>query len=204
MVRAFDETIGWSEAQVFHCVQLPFWSHLEKMLEMHRNLKPDNTKGIPGKMLAISDKDKIIDPCLPGPQYELKPVSQENVKLIVEQWKWRAPHSEDAVRKCITTMISAGLFYKGKGNEELISSVLQSPLGEFNILHTPEEHRRRGFGITVMEWATKQVATNVGVPVLAEVEIWNEPSKKLLEKAGFTELYKTKWYYFDPPNATLS
>lgn len=204
MIRTFDNFIDW-ESQVFQCVQAPFWSHLQAMCTAHKNQKPEHSLGIPGIMLAILDMDKAKSLSLQNinsnDNLYTRQIEEKDVLEIVNQWKWRADHSGEVLRKCIKTLVSCGLFVGGVGlKEELVSSVVQSPLGVANILYTPENHRRKGYGKIVMECIAQEMVVKMGIPPMAEVEIWNDASRKLLEKVGFVEVFKTKWFYYEPPS----
>lgn len=196
MIQAFDNFIGWSEPQCFQCIPPSFWAPLQNLCTAHGNTRPENQlSGIPGIMYAMSDLEQAKDMQVPTGKFSLRSLEDKDVEEVAKQWKWRVNHSEEIIRLCIKTLTSCALFV----GEDLASSVVQSPLGLFNVLYTSEKHRRQGYGKIVMECISKEAAVKQGIQPMAEVEVWNDASKSLLEKIGYVEVFKTKWFYYDPP-----
>ncbi|CAL8117094.1 unnamed protein product [Orchesella dallaii] len=212
-IQTFDNFIGWDRDQAFQCIQPSFWEPLQKLCQLHKNLNNDNSLGIPGIMLAMDNEQarQLNVPSTSTSEDEeivYRSLNQDDVQTVVSSWKWAAPHSEAQIRETIQTLPSFGLFVKtadadgengGETVEHMATCVMVSPLGAFNILHTFDNYRRRGFGGMLMKRGAKEVATQLDIPCLAEVEVWNDASKTLLEKVGYREIFQTRWYFYEPP-----
>lgn len=211
MIATFDSFIGWEEPQLFHCVQPPFWKALEEMCTRHGNTHANKNKGIPGIMLAILDPEKTKEMEVPAeidgfPKICFGELSESDVPTVISTWKWAASHSERQMKECVKTLTSCGVFVGEGGGEdswELASHAVLSPIGSLNMLYTPDKFKRRGLAKLAMTWLSKEVVTKLGIHPMAEVEVWNDPSKTLMEKVGYKEVFKTRWFYFQPKDILI-
>lgn len=101
--------------------------------------------------------------------------------------------------RTIQNSASCGVYVKRTPDEKasLASFALLSPVGLLNILYTEVEYRRRGFGVQVLRSLGSRVV-EMGFTPRAEFEIWNDASRLVQSKAGFTFVDKVNWVVFKP------
>lgn len=196
MIKTFDSFICWNSPQAFQSVPEPFWEILQKLCVEHKNAQPEGNNGMPGVLLTMLDINKAKElEVTVEPGIRVRKLEQRDVPEVVGNWKWAQDNSETAIRESIGTMINCAAF---NDQGEMVSSILQSPLGCFNVLYTPNKFRRKGFGQLVVKYVTKQAAVEMDANPLGEAETWNEASVKLFESIGYEKVYLTKWFYFTP------
>lgn len=192
MLETFEKFIDWDNVRLFSNGNISFTKHLKVLTDKHGN-RTEHPEGILGAAFFLD-----VDTALEFPDYfsedeiKVKKLCVEDSDEMVRNWKWALPHSKKEIEESIKSLDSVGVYVDSK----LASSAVLSPLGLINILHTDENHRRKGFGEITMQALAKSVALSGLVPG-AEIESWNDKSRGLLEKVGFKWVFDVEWMYFE-------
>ncbi|CAH0392268.1 unnamed protein product [Bemisia tabaci] len=116
------------------------------------------------------------------PDVRLAPLSLEYVKLVQSHWFDDVPDAADYITTLITHNQSMGAYSRSTG--ELCAFVLFSEFCTMTILHTMEEHRRKGYAQLIINAICQRLLAE-GLIVGATVIEGNTASLKLFELLGF-------------------
>lgn len=106
------------------------------------------------------------------PDIEIKSLNSElGIQFVTKHWHHAKEGSEHVMKRILSNLPSAGLFYR----KELVSCVTTSVSGFYGFLHTLKSARGRGFGKLVELSIIKQLAEENFVP-FCTVEFQNNTS----------------------------
>ena len=126
---------------------------------------------------------------LPKPIHDTSALSLEDVDAIYNNSTYQQYISKEYIADRIKNGVSAGVYE----NDLLVAWGMTQDDGGLGFLHVLDDHRRKGYGLSVTLALIDAVRKNGKIP-FTYLEEDNVRSKNLVNKLGFKPLKKIQWF----------
>ncbi|KAJ8924215.1 hypothetical protein NQ315_007006 [Exocentrus adspersus] len=175
---------------LLYCVHQELYSPIrEAIKEIGKTFSAE----IPSHMFSISSEEALKYETQCPEQIYIKKLDKTHSDLINSLWPHRYENSEKHISLLIEMNGGYGLF--SKSNNQLVSWVVISMLGQLTMLQTLESHKRKGYASILLRHASKELGKK-GFSAFGTVVVGNAPSVAMFEKAGFKNMGIATYSYF--------
>lgn len=115
----------------------------------------------------------------------IKEISPDEAHIMDSVWPRKYPGSEERLKNLLEINEGYGVYHKS--NDQLVSWITLSCLGQLSVLQTLEEHKKKGYASLITKYMCKKLAEK-GFHSFGSVNLGNRPSELLFEKLGFRKL----------------
>ncbi|KAJ8963252.1 hypothetical protein NQ318_018718 [Aromia moschata] len=183
---------------------ISYTDRLPLLYSVHRKLHPVLMKAIkdrqgiieiatPCYMYSISKEKAMEFDIECPPDVYIKKLDPSHASTVNSVWPHRYSNSEKFVAFLLTMNDGYGVFLKS--NDELVSWIIVTMLGQLGLLQTKEAHKKKGYAALVTRQLSKKIAEK-GFNVFGTVLVNNVASIRLFEKLGFRSLEKSVYTIF--------
>lgn len=132
------------------------------------------------------------------PNFEIKPLSLEDVSKINSFW----PHTDRGNAKLVANMmvknIHLGLYNE---NGELVAWCLRMDFGTLAVLQVDDNHLRKGYGSIIAKAISKKIAEECDIDITTNIVLSNFKSVNLFDKLGFHDIDNNHWIIVGQSNS---
>ncbi|CAG9763756.1 unnamed protein product [Ceutorhynchus assimilis] len=179
---------------LFYAVHENFYPKIRQLLAQQKHKLQEDKIFDETLSLWVLEKEKA--PKIPSDNQDVyvKQLQPQDFSIINEKWKFRYPESEQKFLDCFKLSPGSGVYLKS--NNQLVSWVVSSCLGQMTALQTLKQHKKKGYG----SLAVKHMANNLaegGFDCCGTVHLGNAASEGLMTKLGFKKLFKCQYIPVD-------
>lgn len=170
------------EHLLFFCIHYKSLPVIKKFIQ-EKNL--EELYDLPCSMYTIS-MQKALEFNIDCPdEVYIKQLDRSAAEIVNSAW----PHSYDGSDDFLATLIELnkafGVFLKN--DNKLVAWLLQSSIGQMGMLQTLDGYKRRGYGLLILKYMSKELAKDRIQPFATVLES-NIAAKKMFERLQFHNL----------------
>lgn len=170
--------IDWTKGILLYSIYNNYFSSVLKTIK--ERCFDDTDHDLCGIWWLPKEKAKNFEVVCP-PEVYMKELTPEDALVINQYWPPRYQDSDKYLATLIGLNGGFGIYLKD--THELVAWVIRNLLG-LGALFTIEEHRRKGYAVSLIQMLSKDMAEK-GFNPLGTVRTDNEPSEEMFKKLGF-------------------
>ncbi|XP_019875728.2 uncharacterized protein LOC109603679 [Aethina tumida] len=132
--------------------------------------------------MTVEEALKLDTSC--PPEVLIKKLDVTHVNQINNIWPHKYPNSDKYMTDMIKLNDCYGVFLKEKG--DLVAWAFTHHIGILGIIHTEDNHRKKGHGSLITKFLSKEIA-KLGLKPIGYVVEGNTASESMFEKMGFKD-----------------